>query len=105
MSRPIVPVGASTLAWLLRTPYVLGQLDRRVPRLLRGREQLGGTSSSSILAPRRPVHAQHPVHRLAVLQVAGERAHPLAVRADVAYACPVISAVSAPAQARPSSES
>ena len=40
--RPIVPVGASTVAWELRTPDSLAQLAGVVPRLLRGAEQLRG---------------------------------------------------------------
>ena len=73
--RPIVPVGASTLACELRTPNVLAELDGFVPRLLRGAEQLGGTSSSSILAASARCMRSTLEHVLGVLGVAGERTH------------------------------
>ena len=54
---------------------LLGQLDRLVPGLLGGREQLGRDQVLVDLGRLRLVHAQHVDHRLGVLVEAGERAH------------------------------
>ena len=53
----------------------LGQLDRLVPGLLGGREQLGRHDVLVDAGRLGLVHAQHVEHRLGVLVVAGERAH------------------------------
>ena len=73
--RPMVPVGASTEAWLLRTPNCSPSSHGRRPSLLGGRRAgRAATSSSSISRRRLLVLAQHPQHVLAVLGEAGERA-------------------------------
>ena len=53
----------------------LAELDRFVPRLLRGAEQLGRHELLVDLGRLGAVHAQHVEHGLGVLGVAGERTH------------------------------
>ena len=105
--RPIVPVGARTLAWLLRTPYSSpsatasshGALGRRT-------SSSAGTARSSMSARRGvPVHPQHAQHVLLVVGEAGERAHPAGDAGAGGVGVPVISEVIAAAQARPAAES
>ena len=106
--RPIVPVGASTDAWLLRTPNSLPSANRRLPRLLaRLRPARCGTAWVLL-----DVVARVTVHRRAPAACArGLSAKPsngpirAAVRALVAYEWPVMSEVSDAAHARPSGES
>ena len=54
----------------------LGQVDRLVPGLLGGREELGRHHVLVDLGRLGLVHAQHAEHRLGVLVVAGEGPHP-----------------------------
>ena len=95
ISKPIVPVGASTVACELRTPNARPSSTASSHDCCAApSSSSAGTSSSSIFAASAAVHAQHAQHVLAVLGVAGERAHARRPsRADVAYAWPVMSAV------------
>ena len=74
---PIVPVGASTVAWLLRTPCSSPSRTADVPRLLAGGEQRRPAPAPAVdRVAGVAVHAQHLEHVLLVVGEAGERAHP-----------------------------
>ena len=73
--RPMVPVGASTRGLRVAHAVRLTELDRFVPRLLRGAEQLRRHELLVDLGRLGPVHAQHVEHGVGVVGVAGERTH------------------------------
>ena len=75
MRNEIVPVGASTVAWELRTPWTSASSTALSQASWAAERSSVGTSSSSILATSRAVHPQHVEHRLGVLVEAGEGPH------------------------------
>ena len=76
MSRPMVPVGARTLAWALRTPYCSAISTALSQASWAAERTSGGTSSSSMREAASPVHPQDPEHGVAILLEACEGAHP-----------------------------
>ena len=81
--RPIVPVGASTEAWELRTP-MLGACSQASSHASCAASRTSRGTGCCRSRSRPPVLREHLEHRLAVLVEAGERAHAGRGRADVA---------------------
>ncbi len=73
---PMVPVGAKTLAWLLRTPDGLGEFGGLVPATTGLAHQIGRHVLFVDLRRGGLVLTEHPQHVLAVLGESGERPHP-----------------------------
>ena len=72
--RPMVPVGASTLAWELRTPYSSPSSTASSQALAAALSSSSGTSAGVDLGDFGAVHAQDIEHAVAVLVEAGKRA-------------------------------
>ena len=73
--RPIVPVGASTDAWLLRTPNSSPPATASSHEAWAAEQQVGGHQLLVDARRRVAVQAQHAEHVRLVLGEAGERAH------------------------------
>ena len=77
MARPIVPVGAMTTAWLLRTPLHASRVERRVPRLAARRDEFGRHAVGlGDLAAGGAMHVEHAERVFGVRLVAVERTEP-----------------------------